>query len=463
MFGHGQLEGYTEKYGMEYRRAYWEEQPDEYLVERHEREIFPLLRQRYLFAEAENFRLYDFFTGEGYVNEDVLAYSNRSGSERALVVYHNRYASARGWMRTSTGFPVKVGSDERQLRTFSLAEGLGLSSDAGAYTIFRDHRTGLEYIRSNQELWEKGLYLELDAYQYHVFLNFRQVQDEPLLPYSQVCEYLNGRGVPDIEEAMKEILLQPILIPFRELVNAGQLRWLIKNRLTGNKPKEPDPEVMAEVEEKALVLLKEIKEMMAGSGDAAEIASQVRRETGLALSLPVLQASQLASLQKMSKVLKQLAFGMPEKQRLSEGDPFIWGTVLCWIFVYHLGEMVSELNPGEISRTWIDEWLLTKTISAGLLDLGLSRLDIEKSLTLIRLMAGHADWYDRFGKDEEPSSSILQAWLKDPELQRYLKINRYQDILWFNREAFEELLWWLYTASLVTLTPGKNGGSPCSP
>ncbi|MBW2690975.1 MAG: alpha-amylase, partial [Deltaproteobacteria bacterium] len=28
MFGHGQIEGYREKYGMEYRRAYWNEEPD---------------------------------------------------------------------------------------------------------------------------------------------------------------------------------------------------------------------------------------------------------------------------------------------------------------------------------------------------------------------------------------------------------------------------------------------------
>ena len=40
MFGHGQIEGFTEKYGMEYRRAYRDEQPDRYLVQRHERESF---------------------------------------------------------------------------------------------------------------------------------------------------------------------------------------------------------------------------------------------------------------------------------------------------------------------------------------------------------------------------------------------------------------------------------------
>jgi hypothetical protein len=64
--------------------------PRSFLVKRHEREIFPLLRKRYLFAEVRDFLLYDFFTPKGYVNEDVFAYSNRAGDERSLVVYHNK-------------------------------------------------------------------------------------------------------------------------------------------------------------------------------------------------------------------------------------------------------------------------------------------------------------------------------------------------------------------------------------
>jgi len=41
MFGHGQIEGFAEKYGMEYRYAKWDEQPDWDFMRRHEREIFP--------------------------------------------------------------------------------------------------------------------------------------------------------------------------------------------------------------------------------------------------------------------------------------------------------------------------------------------------------------------------------------------------------------------------------------
>ena len=96
MMGHGQVEGFAEKYGMEYRRAHRREQPDGWLVERHEREIFPLLHRRYLFAEVTDFLFFDVFDSGGWVNEDIFAYSNRHGDERAMVVYNNRSAEAKG-------------------------------------------------------------------------------------------------------------------------------------------------------------------------------------------------------------------------------------------------------------------------------------------------------------------------------------------------------------------------------
>ena len=50
MIGHGQFEGYREKYGMEFRRAKRDERPEGWLVERHERELVPVLRRRAAFA-----------------------------------------------------------------------------------------------------------------------------------------------------------------------------------------------------------------------------------------------------------------------------------------------------------------------------------------------------------------------------------------------------------------------------
>ena len=173
MLGHGQVEGFGEKYGMEYRRATLAEQPDPWLLERHEREIFPLLHRRAWFAEVHDFLLYDFHTDGGGVDEHVLAYSNGNGPTRSLVVFHDRFASAAGTIRESAAYARKSASGTKRLVRRSLAEGLGLPDDPVMFVTFRDARTGLSYLRSCLDIHERGLWLSLDAYQGHVFWEFR--------------------------------------------------------------------------------------------------------------------------------------------------------------------------------------------------------------------------------------------------------------------------------------------------
>src|SRR5690606_4867733 len=96
MIGHGQVEGLTEKYGMDFAAPRIDEQPDEGLVAAHRHRIFPLLHRRALFAGVDNFRLFDARAhGSDATVEDVFAYTNRRGDERALVVYLNRFSDAR--------------------------------------------------------------------------------------------------------------------------------------------------------------------------------------------------------------------------------------------------------------------------------------------------------------------------------------------------------------------------------
>ena len=60
---------------MEYTRAYRDEQADTGLVNRHWKEIFPLMHKRYLFAGVDNFLFYDVWNN-GTVNENIFAYYN---------------------------------------------------------------------------------------------------------------------------------------------------------------------------------------------------------------------------------------------------------------------------------------------------------------------------------------------------------------------------------------------------
>jgi glycosidase len=88
MFGHGQIEGFKEKYGMEYRKAYHNEIPDTNFIDRHNREIFPLIKKRYLFSESENFQLYDLYSQGGHINENIFAWSNIKVNEHAIDFFN---------------------------------------------------------------------------------------------------------------------------------------------------------------------------------------------------------------------------------------------------------------------------------------------------------------------------------------------------------------------------------------
>ncbi len=450
MFGHGQFEGLAERYGMEFRRPKWDEQPDEPLVQRHEREIVPLLHRRRLFAGVENFLLYDLFTADGRVDENVYAYSNRLGDQRALVLYHNKFATAAGWIRTSAAYLAKTGADGgRGLVQKTLGEGLALHNEAGYFCIFRDQMTGLEYIRSSRELFEKGLYVELQAYKYQVFLDFREVTENRLGQYSELMAYLGGRGVPSIAEALQELMLRPVLEPYRELVNADLFVQLSEAGAS------PDQTLLDEVEQKAVSLLLAIKQITGGPGDETVVAADIRRKLEILQGLPLQgipwPEPRPAKLDAAAEYLRD-AWG---------ADAGSWGTALGWLFTHVLGRMVSEADFAEQSRSWIDEWLLGKTLTATLEDLppGLDEFKARQAVALIKVLTARQCWFEtlaptgtKAGAGPSRALPLLESWLRDDEVQQWLQVNRYQDVLWFNKEAFERLLWWSLWVAVVDLT-----------
>ncbi|NWF65368.1 MAG: alpha-amylase [Chloroflexi bacterium] len=204
MFGHGQVEGFSEKYGMEFRRPKWEETQDDGLIQAHQWRIFPLLHRRFLFADVENFLLFDLQKPYSGIDENVFAYSNRHGDpatgsgqvERGLVIYHNKFGDTKGWIKTSSAALDKRSG--KMIRR-SLAEGLNLPRQG--YVIFKDYSSQLEYIRSCEEIWANGMYVELGAYQCHAFMDFRFVHDKE---WESICKSLNGAGVPSLQEEWRK-------------------------------------------------------------------------------------------------------------------------------------------------------------------------------------------------------------------------------------------------------------------
>ena len=219
MFGHGQIEGFTERYGMEFKQARLDEWPNEGLVLRHQREIAPLLRKRYIFAGSSNFTLYDFWNGYGHVDENVFAYSNRYCDERSLVLYNNKYDATRGTIHVSAAFMDK-GSGE--LRQRSLSDGLGLPTGESLVLAYRDTH-GLEYLRRATDIHWRGLGFELRGFQCVVLLDWHVLVPTAEWPWDRLADSLNGAGVHDIHDEMVKLRLRPLHEALRSTVSAANV------------------------------------------------------------------------------------------------------------------------------------------------------------------------------------------------------------------------------------------------
>ena len=226
MFGHGQIEGFTERYGMEFKQARMDESPNQGLVARHQHEIAPLLKSRWLFAESTNFVLYDFWTGYGTVNENVFAYSNRLGDQRALVLYNNSYGSTQGTIHHLR----RVHGQEHGRAAPDAHRRRARASGDDTILAYRDTATGLEYLRRARDFHHHGLTLGLRGYQHVVLLDWRELHSSAEQPWDRLCDALHGEGVPSVDAALSMLRLRPLHDALHEAAESG-----IDSRIRGDR------------------------------------------------------------------------------------------------------------------------------------------------------------------------------------------------------------------------------------
>ncbi|MHA2293043.1 MAG: alpha-amylase family glycosyl hydrolase [Candidatus Hodarchaeales archaeon] len=440
MFGHGQIEGFAEKYGMEYRRAYWDESADNGFIQYHEQFIFPLMKKRSLFSEVRNFLLYDFFTAEGFVNEDVFAYSNASGTEKSLVVFHNKFANTKGWIKTSAAFMETI-DQNKQLIQRTLGEGLSLHHDQNFYCVFRDQVKNLEYIRQSKELIDNGLYIELTAYQSIVLLNFREIQDNENKGLALLHDFLGGKGVTNIDQALQELLYQSIHKTFKELVNITDFKALIS--ASDREIQENNDAMLENIHQNVISLLKEVNIHSKDKLNESEITEEIIQKLLSILSIKKAVTSS-HYLEKYPNQFNFLNKNLPS-------DPNQWGIVLSWIFIHLLGKSSSLAEYELQSRSRIEEWGLGRIIGWTFQELSKEYQNSWEDVILVKILTSHQNWDVHLVESEYQAARIMRNFFSDLEVQAYIQVNRFQNTLWFNQEAFEDLVKWLFIISVINI------------
>jgi len=466
MFSHGQIEGFTEKYGMEYRRPRYDETPDPWLVQRHEREIAPLLQRRRLFAESSNFLLYDFFLDSGNVDENVFAYSNRNGHERALVIFNNHYGETHGTIDNSAAYADKAAGQLRQQR---LREGLGLSGDVASILAWRDSLTGLEYLRRASDLAAHGLRFDLHAYQCHVYLDWRELAPTAAQPWDRLCDSLNGRGVANLDDELVNLELRPVHDALRAQLDPGLVR------LFADLAEQPRPAAAGgdkktaaeraaffaqawERGERFLRLAQEAYLSRAGAATAAPanpglLGTAFRERLGAVLRIPAVESLFPAPWTAAARSV--LPSPSPQLTATS-----IWGPVLGWCVLELLAESIDATQPERVALDLFDRLRLREPFAQTFTALGFEGEEgwrVAARIKVLLLTEAGIGRPEKASAGEAGESEVTlwpALWL-DPDVRWLTGVHPAEGHDYLVRESYEELLWWLLMPSLLRLAAEK--------
>ncbi|PLX91533.1 MAG: alpha-amylase, partial [Desulfuromonas sp.] len=390
MFGHGQIEGFEEKYGMEYRRAYRDETPDAEFIAEHARRIFPLLRRRDLFSDVEQFTLYEARQSSGSPLEDLFAYSNRHGEERALILYHNRQGNVSGRIEPhSLGFPI----------------------EENHYLRCRELVSGRDYLFATTELQRDGFLFRLGPYQAAVYLDWQLLIDHDG-SWGELCTELGGHGCDDLDRARLRQQSRPLIEPLLALLDAENLALILDALAQGVLS-----EALLDGAERFYTPLQQRHGRPVG-----ELGRQLQNDLETLLKLQTLSGRNPQERRLLARLNLTSRLTDPQQLRL----------LVIWLLLRPLEQLAPGINGFDLYP--LQEALATRLEEP------------ESELPLMRLLWRHPNLF-------APGHSLpgsLKRVLRDPFGARYLRIHPHDGRTWFDRERFETLL--PYLALIATFS-----------
>lgn len=433
MFGHGQIEGFSEKYGMEYQRAYYNESVDENLVSRHQIEIFPLMKKRRLFSQVENFDLYDFVTTQNEVDENVFAYTNISGDEKALIIFNNSYTETTGYIQFSSGrMKSKINSDEKFFFSQKIADALQFKNDVQHFYIYTDHRTKLQYLLSGKESFEHGLSFTLRAYECKVCLNLQEIFDGNG-EIKSLYNFLNGRGIESIEHTLFERKLLPLHSSLLKVFDRTNLNLFTKYLFS----EIADDNFKTTLSESLQSTTSEVKKLTETENDSVEnILKEIKKIKEL--------ISELLFFEKDSKdklLTADFYSILPILQKGNSENQFILFTYLI------IKDLIDKSKNIDES---FNDLLLDKVLFEAFDIQGFDKKIIYKNIFLVKILSNKILLENIFQSSKEflPLDDLKNIFTKN-EISLFVKLNEFENKTYFNKENFEEIIQWLGLIYLI--------------
>jgi hypothetical protein len=335
--------------------------------------------------------------------------------------------------------------------------------------LFREQRSNRWYIRSSKDISERGMYFALQGYEAQVFLDIREVSD--LAPgnadyrwesrWSKLNYELNGRGVADVDAACQDIFLAELYNPFLRLFSPeGTGELLHKDR--------PPLETSVIWKSSAALIIQAIRHLGGADGryepfkternytpvpekdiadDLIEYLDRIRELFQNSVTLEFVLEKLDAKTVKFIGVLRDAFDGNNSKIILYAAGYGVFRM---------LRRIIGEGASGEDARVLVEHWGLDRKLREIYQTQGIDDEEAYRVTEIMKTILARtspdsitdAKGGAKKAGDIPSAVDLVRNNAGADDFKRILRTNFFSDTIWFNKEAFEEFLFY---ASLFTL------------
>jgi hypothetical protein len=235
-----------------------------------------------------------------------------------------------------------------------------------------------------------------------------------------------------VDDALGLLVMAPILEPLRRLLAKDLMADLAAQETFAAAAAKLRTLSSAEIE----TYLARAAELAGGSGGASTVEQAILNDAEALLGL-------VTHVQLMESTSQAETAGRSGSPPSVPADVRGWATALMWILVRHIGELPAKQLTGLKASDLFKKWYLRSLLVDLLIESGRTEADSRRAADAVELLLACEEGGTESEQQGVSIAGLLERLFMTDAGRRFLGIHSFNDTMWFDREAFEELAGWL--------------------
>jgi hypothetical protein len=311
----------------------------------------------------------------------------------------------------------------------------------------------LEHLQRASKIVSEGFSLELQAYNCHVFLNWRELRPDEHYRWDLLCDSLNGRGVAGLDDALVALELAPLHESLCQLLQFDLVAELagLSGPLPACGAEAGDSSAAAQLMER----IENLSTRFAREGLAVYARKTGSRAQVSEKDLWLAICRQVHAAAKLPGLVEAHEAGMVLPSSSSELHPgVVWGPVLAYVVLQGIAQSLEAKETEATALALFDRLRLREPLARAFSGGGEITEDGWRGAARVRLaFFGQTLISAKPAKAgaEEAFAGLPRGIWDDGDARWLLKVNEAGGEWYFNKELHQQILWWTQLPDLLQL------------